>query len=389
MSENSEVLRNIAFAVYDERQKRNHLTDWVQSERAVQLWSALSRKFDWIKFNVDVDKDDKVQTYVDIFADHHMLSSFRTCEAYFYESILNSRTGRGRAWGLSFGDWFHRSLELFDKIEKTPNGWHLTNCSVADWLVQCAAIWDELKMEEFKETKRYKDIGGWQGAQLLILQYWEVYGDGKERLRTVATEIGFGKNREVPIGFIIRGGITFRFYLTGRIDRLIDNGQFIGPMDRKTTAYFNGTESSKFKPQEGMEGYVIATQAIIDSVTDGEATRSGRLCNSIIIDHVSVREPKEGGKWARFKRSIKNFTPSEIQEFKERQHRTFTKIVDILEGARPDWNTSICNNMYFHECPFKAIHEQPPENRPIIINANYTQREPWSPYSDNREEASE
>lgn len=330
----------------------------------------------------------------EIFADHHMLSSLRQCEGYFDESILNNRRGNHRAWSLEFGSFIHESLEYFDDAENSK--WNPSNIwsfplgedesvayphTVTNWIQVCKNLWfEKYKLEEFANIKQYKSMKGWPGAELLLLQYYTIYGDGRERLRTVGTELGFGLGKEVPVQTTPSEKYPFRAFLTGRLDRIVDNGQVIGPMDRKTTAYFDGSEGSDFKPHEGMQGYVYALQHLINAVTEGEAARMGRLCNSIIIDHISLRETKD--ERDRFKRSIKNYTPNEMEQWRLRQLSTFSRLYDIVINERtPDWNTAVCSYMFYHDCPYKALHEVDELQRPIVLNAFYKKAEPWVPYS--------
>src|SRR4051812_19852565 len=74
---------------------------------------------------------------LNLYADHHMLSSLRTCEGIFRESIVNSIAPKqGRNWYLEFGIWFHRSLELFYDAEKIGRP---VICS--EWCEQAMELW--------------------------------------------------------------------------------------------------------------------------------------------------------------------------------------------------------------------------------------------------------
>lgn len=333
-----------------------------------------TQKYKWIKEGSD--------GVCELYCDNMMLSSLRQCEAYFAESILNNIRGNARAWSLEFGQFMHHCLEFFDAFE---------NGSAEDyqvqWLTQCKELWYETyKLEEFADRKQYKSLKGWPGAQLLLMQYHQIYGEGKERLRTVGTELSFGKDKEVPLQddeyATEESGVRFRAYYTGRLDRIVDNGTTIGPLDRKTTAYFDGSESGDFKPHEGMQGYVYALQHLVNRITKGEAARQGRLCNSIIIDHISLKETKE--PYERFKRSVKTYTPQEMERWRLRQLSTFSRLYDIVINERtPDWNTAVCNYMYYHQCPYKTLHEVDELQRPIVLSQFYQITQPWSPYKED------
>lgn len=364
----------------------------------------LSKKFDWIRIAND--------GVTEIFADHHILSTFRTCEAKFEEEIVNNIIPRTGNWSLSFGIAFHKWMEWFDEAEdKNFKGkWNdsvdissgingkttyylspeLHEITITNWIARCKNYWRENNLDQFRDQPGFKDLEGWNGAQLLLMQYWNRYGNGQERLRTVGSELGFGKNREVPI--LLNPNqypwAPFRCYLTGRIDRVVDNGRVIGPLDRKTHRYFKGKEASKYKPHDGFLGYVYA----IDTILGSKFKEQNKSCNSVIVDLVALKEPTEKTKnKVRFIRAARDFSPSEIEAFKRRQVSTFAQIYEVLVlGRAPQWNTIVCHNQYYKDCPYKVLHEASEECRVNLINSFYMEREErWSPYRNEREQQQE
>ena len=166
-------------------------------------------------------------------------------------------------------------------------------------------------------------------------------------------------------------------YYCGRIDLVVDDGSIIGPMDHKTTSYFDGTEGSGFKPHDGMQGYVYAFQKMLPE----ELRAQGRTCNSIYINHVSLQTVKDdptGSK--RFKHSIISYTPAEMEEWRLRQVRTFTDIYRHVILEEPIyWDTERCGSWFgFQDCPYKILHEAAPGSREVIAKSNYVQLEQWS-----------
>jgi hypothetical protein len=313
---------------------------------------------------------------LEIYADHHTLSSVRKCEAYFIESIANRLSGTGRAWSLEFGSWLHYCLEYYYQNQK--NG---KDVSVYELSKFGGMAWDKLDMDFWSkiEDKRCKTIGGKLGAVVMLAEYHAMYMS-RERLRTVATEVGFGYAKEVPIltDHTLYSYAPFRAYYTGRIDRIVDNGTVISPFDHKSQSAFTGKEVTSFKPHEGMQGYVYATSHIISGLFP-EIAAEGRICNSITINHISLKpctNPLD-----RFKRSTPTWTPTQMEQWRLRQVSTFSRIYEMLVLERPaDYSTDYCNMMYHHECPYKALHEQDDEYRPIVMNQKYVQVAPWNPY---------
>jgi len=329
---------------------------------------------------------------LEIYADNHILSGYRKCPGYFQEFILNNLSTVGRNWSLEFGQYFHKCMEYFYKAQKEEwKGFFQVNSGIAvfwegvlPWRVPqnlenfiklATNFWLEYDLNIFGDHPSCKKLGGFTGAFNLFLQYYNTHFQ-QERLRVVGTELSFGRAKEVPITRydFDNLGYKFRAFYCGRIDLVVDDGSIIGPMDHKTTSYFDGTESSKFKPHDGMQGYVYAFQ----KMTPQFLVEQGRVCNSIFINHVSLGYKKEQGE--RFKRSIKSYTPAEMEEWRLRQVRTFTDIYRTVILEEPIyWDTERCNSWYgFSDCPYKELHELPPMSREVLAKTKYVQLEQWS-----------
>lgn len=334
---------------------------------------------------------------LELYCDHQMLSNLRTCEARFMLEHVYGVGGRGiRAWSLSFGIWLHYCLDVFYSHLKEHNG---TPIDLPTWIEYGKKRWFNLdnydegaslsgakpfSMEVYSPTgiafhKNYKTLGGWPGAAALLGHYWAYFGQARaERFRVVATEVGFGKDKEVPIideKLRCELGLKFRAYLCGRIDLLIDDGNSIGPVDHKSTGYFTGKEHQHYNPHEGPTGYVLGVRTIVNSLFP-DLIKQGRLCDSIWINHISLQVCDE-----RFKRTRLRKSQSQLDEYIERQRVSFVKVFDLIMGNRKaDWNTMVCDNIFHHACQYKALHEVAPENRPDVLNTHYVKIDLWNPY---------
>lgn len=348
---------------------------------------------------------------LELYCDNHMLSAFRKCQGYFQEQFL-AEPGKmllpmGRAWSLEFGQYFHKCLEYFYQAQRENwEGEFLVNCptiespdglknvkqDIISFLQICSDLWKSFDLEYFMDKELVKGpgknaqaLGGHDGAIRLYIQYYKVYAR-KERFRFVGWELSFGHNKEVPIitenyeTSIPRrpyDGFDFRAYYCGRLDLVVDNSEVIGPVDHKTTAYFDGHEGENFKPHDGMQGYVHSVQQMLKD----KFQSTGRLCNTMIINHVSIRATEDMA--ARFKRSYKSYTLGEMDAWLKRQQATFLGIYDVLINERPvTWDTDLCNMWYYsHPCPYKQLHELPQVAREGIVKINYQLKDAWSPYS--------
>lgn len=320
---------------------------------------------------------------VELFLDHHSLSTFRMCEAHFELSHIRKYGGRGRQpWPLAFGIVFHKAVEYLyaskaiDKFEP-------------DELVRVASkMWDDAGLDAYHEHKTYQALCGKAGFIALVLQYTSFYSGESERLRPIATEIAFGKAREVPLGeFVASIGsvcnssltrpLTIKCFLTGRIDFLMDSGTAIGPMDHKTSAFFKGDPLANYEPQEGMTGYVLATQHIIKQNFPELAAK--RKLDRMWMNFIQVKNEPDNNK--RFKRIPLFKTDYQLVQYRQRQISTFKKIFDLVISGRPaDWNTSVCNNYWHQPCQFKNVHRQGSEAAMLtILNKDFEVKPAWDP----------
>jgi hypothetical protein len=359
----------------------------------MKLEEAISRYPNFLKLGED--------GVLEMYLDNHMLSTYRKCPMLFVEQHLNNLSPKGiagRNWSLEFGMFVHKCLEYFYQAQrdswkhfwihpayKTFEEQEMSPKlvqNIQNFLIICANLWTDYQLDDFRETKGYKSLGGWQGALKLMTEYYQVHAE-KERMRFVGWELNFGRKKEVPIGKITKRNeidygeidVICRFYYCGRIDMIIDDGSKIGPLDHKTCSHFDGNESSDFKPHDGMQGYVYAVQKILGD----KLAAQGITCNDIIINHISVKPCERAHE--RFKRSYKTYTASEMEEWRQRQVTTFKQIYNIIiNDEQPFWNTDKCSYFIFSlPCPFKILHETPPSTRENIRKLMFQERKPWNP----------
>jgi hypothetical protein len=317
----------------------------------------------------------------ELFLDHHALSTFRMCEAHFDLTHLQFYAGKGRMpWSLAFGIVFHKAVEYIYKSKATDN------FNPNDLYVYAGAAWDKAELDFYSEHKTYQALGGKPGFVALLIQYTAFYSGENERMRPIATEVAFGKAKEAPLGeFTINGCGDFNFlkpikvrcYLTGRIDFLMDTGSAIGPMDHKTAAFFKGNPIDNYEPQEGMTGYIYATQQIVKRNFPELAEK--RQLDRMWMNFIQVKNEPDVNK--RFKRIPLFKTPYQLEYYRLRQLSTFKKIFELVTtGRQPDWNTSVCNNYWHNSCQYRNVHRQGSEAAMFtILNQDFEKRPAWNP----------
>lgn len=311
-------------------------------------------KYHWIEYDEATDE-------INMYIDHHALSTFRQCEAHFVELIMNSLAPKGAGlagqppWSLQFGACLHKAVEYLYQSKA------MSRFNQAEMIDITVSLWNKFNLDIYSDHKTYKALGGLQGFLALLTQYSFYYSGETERLRPIATEVPFGKNKEVHLGRTIVvvddpiHEVFINCYLTGRIDFLMDSGRHIGPMDHKTRAIFRENPILEYEQQEGMTGYIYASQKIIqDHFPDLMKTRS---LDRMWMNFIQVKSEPDSNK--RFRRLPIFKTPTQIEDYKLRQLRTFKKIFEIaVLGEKPDWNTNACMRWYFSECMFRKIHKQ-------------------------------
>lgn len=325
------------------------------------------KQFHWLKISED--------GVVEMYLDHHALSSFRQCEGYFETSIMANVQSKYKSWNLEFGILYHKMVELF-YIAKRDDKFDMQ-----EWLEVGIKLWKEAEIDEqFSQHKMYQTLCGVSGFLAMLGQYAHHFAAEVDRLRVIGIEITFGKKKEVQLGQFNTGiGLDdyVRCYLTGRIDFLMDSGHAIGPLDHKTTAFFKGNPSNSYDPQEGMTGYVYATRAIVQAKFP--ELMQGRKVDRIWMNFACLTPDPDPMK--RFKRVPIFKTDYQLEEYRKRQLRTFHKIYDmVILGERPDWNTSVCNNMFHTECKFRNLHRQNSSSAMLqVLNQDFIVGKEWNP----------
>lgn len=364
-------------------------------------------KYKWISY-------DPSTNVIEMYLDHHMLSTSRQCESKFaLEHLAHIKpkytlpTGVTdkvirKPWFLDFGEWIHYALDEFYTHWKV----HHQPPVISTWLEVAKSRWDTMKMDDYKnsfnpkDVDSYNDVGGWEGVAGLLVEYYASYIG--LRVRVVDTEICFGYNKEVFIGefFLDRTWLhainnehttegnyhIVKCYLTGRIDLIVDNGYKIGPVDHKTTKRFDGYEHLDFNPHDGITGYVLAVNEILKRYRDAGLTNLP-ISGGGWMYHISTNRPATTDRKGKAKTNIGprfKVTPIEkndqqLIDYKARNLSTFKRIAELIFNDKvPEWNTGICNNIFFRRCEFAALHDQPSNEWNNILRDHYeVNTNPW------------
>jgi hypothetical protein len=339
--------------------------DFVQSKQDALPWIYWSEDEKRLVFNIN-------NTY---------LSMYRSCPSYFFLKAVEGWARRSggtvaRNWFLDFGSLFHKLMEVYYKHFREAD------FDLNKFAIQRAGdFWESMKMDEHMGHKEFLSIGGYQGFAAMLIQYAIQFKPENERIKVLATEVSFGRGREVPIyqSFGSNAECGADIYLSGRLDIIADDGYYIFPLDHKTMGAFKGDPLVRFLNDDGPTGYVYCLKKILPTIIPEELILK-RDCKMISMNLISKSIPKEG---SRFKRLSLRKTESQMVSYRERVISTCNHILTDLEcyvrGQSIMRNTSNCTDWYHHECDYIDVHRQSDRAAELATLSNgYVQLPIWN-----------
>jgi PD-(D/E)XK nuclease superfamily len=302
--------------------------------------------------------------------DNTLLSDYRACAQHFIRLYVegwrpkNINSGAPeRNWALDFGTLFHRMMEHYYKHFRDEN-FDLNSFAIAT----ASAEWMAMDMNVHLQHKECQAMGGYPGFAGMLIQYATQFKAENEHIRVLATEVAFGKNKEVPLYVFDtpkpqRSSISDLWspadiYLSGRLDIIADDGYHILPLDHKTMGSFRGDPLVRFINDDGPTGYIYALNTILPSIVPPEFILK-RECNQISMNLISKAVPKEG---SRFKRLPIRKSTAQLEAYRQRTVNTCNRLLADLDsyvralGVPRD--TSHCSNWYFKTCYYADVCRQ-------------------------------
>jgi hypothetical protein len=307
----------------------------------------------------------------EIYLDATMCGTFGVCEIMFKETFVNNLTPKGdRPFARDLGSWWSAVMEEIYgaftrgiKLEPQP----IMNLAVKNW--------QELKMDELEKIhpKSYKQFGGFHGAIAMISDYAHRQLPVDYRTwKIIAAEASFGRNREVCIGETDK----IILYWMGQPDLFVVYEGRLMPVDHKSIATIDSKTMKKYKPHIQLPGYIIAGQVLCkDLGLDYQVDR----CIVNAVARTDSTDKLGNEKRPRFKRFFPQYSTSELEEWKRRRLSQAERIRHCIEYNDWLWNEYACSYQWGHPCQYQNIHEKPPESRLIVVQSDYTTRQPWIP----------
>jgi hypothetical protein len=260
--------------------------------------------------------------------------------------------------------------------------------------IQAAVRWEENKMDEYAaiEPWDYQAFGGGMynpitlsdgttikvpsGAIIMTAAYYDRWAQiDNDQWKILATESGFGLNREVKLGETDEVVV----YYTGRPDLVAMESHtgLVVVCDHKTSSAVEGRFLQRFKPHDQFPGYIFAVRELLKDIglRDRQAGR-------FLVNGAARKKPPETSKakvkpeW--FRRFEIPYVESELEEWRQ---ATLHRVEDIQMAIKTDYfegRTASCHSP--GECNFVRVCSQPPEKRLIILKSEFLVKEPWKPY---------
>lgn len=306
----------------------------------------------------------------ELFFDHHMISGFGKCEAYFNEKHIKHLNPKGIVHLKTLiGQWWSTTMENYYTSLVAGDLTKDLACHIA------LEAWDACKIDQGKDLypSTYETFGGRAGAVAMIAQYYDFsYLYDSVHWKIVAIEAGFGRQREVKIG---ENSKVIVYYI-GKPDLLTwEDGRLI-PIDHKTKDYIQSNIVNNFKPHAQTAGYLCAGQVLADKL--GLKTTLDRVLINVAARNEPSDNPRSGKKKPRFLRIPVEYSQDELKEWRHQVIRKATRLRECIETDEWLWNDSQCH--VYSGCEFRSIHSRPPGVRDIMRSAHFNVVDAWSPY---------
>lgn len=318
---------------------------------------------------------DEAKEKLILVVDNHLLSTYRACPQHFlFAHVLGLKRkdhgGASRNWYLEFGVLLHRRLEVYYKHFRE------SSFDVQKWAVgETTAAWQDMQMDFHSEHKEYKSIGGLAGLVGLLMQYSTAMSAQNEKLRVLGTEVSFGKNCEVPLW----SDCFQEYYLSGRMDVIVDDGYFICPMDHKTMGSFRGDPGLKFETDEGPTGYIYALKTVLPQFVPEEQILK-RDCSKILMNLISKQLTTNLPE--RFKRVPIRKTTEQLEQYRLRMAATCESLLWDMNRIAFNFpiprNTQVCQNWMHFQCSyFDLCRQASKQGYEATLNNGFVQVQLW------------
>jgi len=278
---------------------------------------------------------------------------------YFYTIVLGRQTREDNVH-LTFGQHYHRALEIYDHHKSRGLSHEEAQLEAVRYCYEATIV----RLPSGKWRPWISDDTNKNRFTLLRSVVWYLEQFAEDPLHTVqlsngkpAVELSFRYETDIQVPTVPDS----RFWICGHIDRLVELDGSLYFLDRKTTKHTLTPEVfGKFTPDNQMSLYDFSSTVIWQVPVKGG-----------ILDVAQV-----AGGFTRFARGFLPRTPGMRQEWYADLHFYLEQAAQFAEVKYWPMNDKSCGN--YGGCPFRAVCAKGPEVREQWLK-NLTVPRIWDP----------
>ena len=290
--------------------------------------------------------------------DSTSLGYMKECPRKYYYTMIRGLRSRGESLHLTYGSWYHKALEDYEKHTFAGLGHLEAMRKVVRWLLEATWVY---------ETDEHGVPSGgapWDGGHnsktrenLIRTVIWHLEQFGPEDpARTVRLKSGAPA---VELSFRLQ--IDDDLILCGHLDRVVEFQGVNYVMDHKTTTTTVGSNYfEQYTPDNQMSLYTFAASIIYEAPVKG-----------VIIDAAQIAVG-----FSRFTRGMVYRTDTQVTEWLDDMREWVALAHLYAERDRWPMNDKSCHK--FSGCPFRQICGSDERVRETFIQQNFHVNH-WNP----------
>lgn len=276
--------------------------------------------------------------------DSTSLGTLKECPKKYEYFLLHGLRPRAESVHLTFGLHYHAALEFYD--HQRAAGVSHDEALLATVRRVLELTWNAKLRRPWLSDDKHKNR-----FTLLRTVVWYLLEFAEDSLQTVILANG---KPAVELSFRLELGSTAptgeQWMLAGHLDRLVNFGEQVYVLDRKTTKSTLGEYFfAQFSPHNQFSLYALASRVIYKTPASG-----------IICDGAQVAVT-----FSRFQRGIISRTEPQLQEWLDDAHMWFEQAYEFARRGRWPMNDKSCSN--YGGCPYQALCTKSP-----LVRADWT-----------------
>lgn len=287
--------------------------------------------------------------------DSTSMGALKECPRKYQYSIMLGYSPRETSVHLLFGLYYHAALEWYD--HKRSSGESHDAAMLSTVRRALALTWDQAKNRPWVSDDKYKNR-----FTLVRSVIWYLDQFAQDTAKTV--QLANGKPA-VELSFQLDLGVSSPshqpYIVCGHLDRLVEMGERIMVLDRKTTKSTITPEFfHQFSPHNQFSTYAFASRVIYNTPAQG-----------IIVDAAQVAVG-----FTRFQRGIVTRNEDQLNDW----YNDFVFWLGLAEhfAQQQYWpqNDKSCSN--YGGCPFRSVCAKSPSVRDLWLRTDFEKRV-WNP----------